>query len=282
MFGFRVAACLAALAIAAPAVADDSITVDCSRGNSVSEVLADKARAHKPLVIRVQGVCTEHLTINGDDVTLEGDGVGAGIAGSVTIDGARRAVIARLTITNPTGDGVTVENGATATIRENHIVNNGGFGVLLRNGAFALVNRNTLSHNGQTNRDASGILLLVGSTARGLRNVIEGNAFAGIEVADNGTYRSEGDVVTAAPSGRVAVNIYRASFADMRGTTVTGLVDLNQQSYLQVRNAAGFDPSHVAGEIRVSGGFSYLRLRSGVTFTGPLNCLPVSTCFIDP
>jgi parallel beta-helix repeat protein len=281
MYQFRVAGCLAALAIAAPAIGEDSNTVDCSNGGTIREALASKARKDK-LVLRVQGICREGVVIDRDDVTLEGDGSGATIIGSVTIDGGRRAMIARLTITNPTGDGVTVENGASATIRDNHIVNNGAYGLLVRNAAFALVNHNTLSHNGQTNTAGSGIGLFVGSTARGLKNVIEGNAFAGIEVADNSTYRSEGDLVTAAPAARAALNIYRASFADMRGTSVTGLVDLNQQSYFQVRNAPGFDTSNVTGQILVSGGFSYLRLRSGVLYTGPLNCLPVSICFIDP
>lgn len=282
MFRFRVAGCLAALVIAAPAVADDSKTVDCSRGKSVGEVLADKARRHKPLVLRVQGVCTEHVIIYGDDVTLEGDGVGAGIAGSVTIDGGRRAVIAGLAITNPTGDGVLVINGASAIIRDSNISDNGGSGLAVRNASFAQVERNVLSRNGRTITQASGIFLGIASTARGLDNVMEDNRNAGIEAGDNSTYRSDGDVFTAAPSGRAALDIYRASYVEVRRATVTGLVDLNQQSQFQVRNVAGFGASTVTGEIRVSGGFSFLRLRSGVVFTGPLNCVPWSICVVDP
>ena len=67
-----------------------------------------------------------------------------------------------------------------------------------------------------------------------------GNTNAGIEVGDNSTYRSEGDTVTSLPTGRVSLDVYRASLADVRGVTATGNVDVNQQSQLQVRNVAGF------------------------------------------
>lgn len=269
MFKYRITALVVALVIAAPTVADDgdkSITVNCNEGKTVGEVLAKKAGKDNPFVLRVQGICQEHVTINRDDVTLEGDG--GTIAGSVTIDGGRRAVIAHLTITNPTGDGVTVTNGGSATIRNNHIDNSSGYGVFLRNASFAIVNNNTMINNGvinPTNVDASGIGVAQGSTVRALENEIRENANTGIEVFDNSTYRSEGDIVarrTSAP-GRSAVDTYRAGYVDLRGVTVNGQVFVNQQSQLQVRNVAGFVPSTITGNISVSV-LSFLRLRAGV------------------
>lgn len=290
MLRFQVLTCSVALAIAAPVLAEQTVSVDCSRG-TISQALGDKAGKDKgALVLRVQGNCAEHVTIERDDVTLEGDGPGVTINGSVTINTGRRVVISNLTVTNGTGDGVTVVNGGSATIRDSQMIDNGGYGVSVRNAAFALVERTELSRNGRTNTEASGIFVGTGSMVRGLRNRMEGNANAGIEAGDNSTYRSEGDTVNAA-SGRVSLDIYRASLVDVRGVTATGNVDVNQQSQLQVRNVSGFVGSTITGNI-VVGALSFLRLRTGVVHAGARNCTSpagfstnlgnLSVCQIDP
>lgn len=276
----RILTCSVALAFAAPAVADQQMSVDCSTG-SIGEVLGNKGDKSKPLLLRVRGNCAEHVIIERDDVTLEGDGAGATITGSVTVDTGRRAVVANLTVWNATGDAVTVVNGGSATIRGSTIADNGGYGVSVRNGSFARVEDSVLSRNGRTNAEASGIFIGSGSMARGLRNTMESNANAGIDVADNSTYRSEGDTVTSLPSGRVSLDVYRASLADVRGVTATGNVDVNQQSQLQVRNVAGFVGSTISGNI-VVGALSFMRLRAGVVFNGARSCNPLSVCQIDP
>jgi hypothetical protein len=281
MHKLRVLTFFVGLAIAAPAVAAQDIIVDCSNG-TIGQVLGDKGDKSKPLVLRVRGNCSEHVVIERDDVTLEGDGAGMTITGSVTVDTGRRALISNLTVWNATGDGVTVVNGGSATIRASNIVDNGGYGVSVRNGAFARVEDSVLSRNGRTNTEASGIFVGTGSMARGLRNTMEGNANAAIEVGDNSTYRSEGDTVTSLPSGRVSLDVYRASLADVRGVTATGNVDVNQQSQFQVRNVAGFPPSTVTGNI-VVGAISFMRLRTGVVLNGARVCNgPFSVCQIDP
>lgn len=280
MLKVRVLTCSVALALAAPAVAAQQITVDCSAG-SIGQVLEDKSGKGKPLAVRVRGNCAEHVIIERDDVTLEGDGAGVTITGSVTVDTGRRAVISNLTVWNATGDGVTVVNGGSATIRGSNMLDNGGYGVSVRNGSFARVEDSLLSRNGRTNTQASGIFAGTGSTVRGLNNTMEGNANAGIEVGDNSTYRSEGDTVTSLPSGRVSLDVYRASLADVRGVTATGNVDVNQQSQLQVRNVAGFIGSSISGNIAV-GPLSFLRLRSGVAHTGTRNCGSGPGFFTNP
>ena len=276
----RVLTSCVVLALAAPALADQPIAVDCSSG-SIGQVLADKAHKGRPLVLRVLGNCAEHVLIDRDDVTLEGDGAGATITGSVTVNTGRRAVLAGLTVTNANGDGVTVLNGGSATIRHSHMVYNGGYGVSVRNGSFALLEDSVLSFNGRTNVEGSGIFVGTGSMARGLRNTMQSNANAGIDVADHSTYRSEGDTVTALPSGRVSLDIYRASLADVRGVTATGNVDVNQQSQFQVRNAAGFVGSTITGNIAVNAQ-SFMRLRSGVVHAGARNCGSGPGFFTNP
>ena len=258
------------------------LTVNCSEGKSIGGAIAGEG-GKQPLVLDVQGNCSEHVRIERDDVTLQGNGGAASITGSVTIDTGRRALIADLTVTNATGDGVTVVNGGSATIRGSTIADNGGYGVSVRNGSFVLAEDSVLSRNGRTNAEGSGIFAGTGSTVRSLRNTMEGNANAGIEVADHSTYRSEGDIVTSSPSGRVSLDVYRASLADMRGVTATGNVDVNQQSQLQVRNVAGFVGSTISGNIGV-GALSFMRLRTGVAHTGGRSCnsLAFAVCQVDP
>jgi len=258
------------------------LTVNCSEGKSIGGAIAGED-GKRPLVLDVQGNCSEHVRINRDDITLQGNGGGASITGSVTIETGHRALIAGLTVTNATGDGVTVVNGGSATIRGSNIVDNGGYGVSVRNASFALVEDSVLSRNGRTNPEGSGIFVGTGSTARGLRNTMESNANAGIDVADNSTYRSEGDSVTSSPSGRVSLDVYRASLADVRGVTATGNIDVNQQSQLQVRNVAGFVGSTIIGNIGV-GALSFMRLRTGVVHTGGRSCnsLAFAVCQVDP
>lgn len=240
------------------------LTVNCSEGKSISGAIAGED-GKQPLELHVYGHCPEHVLIKRDDVRLQGQ-AGA-VTTSVTIDGGRRIAVAGLTVTNPTGDGVTVVNGGAATIRDSWMVDNGGYGVSLRNGAFAIVERTEMSRNGRTNTEASGIFVGTGSMARGLRNTMQSNANAGIEVGDNSAYRSEGDTVSSSPSGRVSLDVYRASLVDVRGVTATGNVDVGQQSQLQVRNVAGFVGSTLTGDITV-GALSFLRLRAGVVHTG--------------
>lgn len=257
-------------------------TVNCNEGQSIAAAF-NQGGPFNSLVVIVQGTCNENVTITRDNVTLQGDPVVGGAVTAVTIDGARRVVVANLTITNESGDGLTVTNGGSATIRDNNIVGNGGYGIFLRNAAFALVNKNSLTNNGQTNPDASGIGVSIGSTVRALENEIRDNANTGIEVFDSSNYRSEGDIVAmrTSPPGLSAVNIYRAGFADLRRVSVDGLVDVNQQSQLQVRNVAGFPASTITGNISVSG-LSLLRLRSGVVHTGTRSCFPLTVCILDP
>jgi hypothetical protein len=259
------------------------ITVNCNEGKTIGGILAGEG-TKQPLVLRLQGTCAEHVNIGRDDVTLEDDG--STIAGSVTIDGAQRVVVDGLTITNPIGTGVTITNGGSATLQNNDISNNAAYGVFLRNASVAVVNNNKMINNGITGTDvdASGIGVAQASMVRASRNEIRENANTGIEVFDNSTYRGEGDIIamrTSSP-GRSAVDTFRAGLVDLRGVTVNGVVHVNQQSQLQVRNLAGAGGSStITGNINVSG-LSFLRLRSGVVRSSSmLSCVPLAICTCD-
>jgi parallel beta-helix repeat protein len=260
----------------------DTLAVDCGRGESIQDALGKK-KLDRPLIVVIRGACTENVTVAQDDVTLAGDG--GAITGAVTIDGARRAVLADLTISNPGGDGVTVANGASATLRNNRIDDNAGYGVFLRNAAFAIVNNNTMLRNGIVNPttiDASGIGVSMGSTVRATLNEIRENANTGVEVFDNSIYRSDGDTIamrTSAP-GRSAVDAFRAGHVELRGATVSGNVFLTQQSHVQVRNLEGLT-STITGNLSADG-LSFLRIRAGVVrVASAVGCGQLSICRCD-
>ena len=268
--GKHLVAVLGFLSAGLPAIAlgdndRDTRVVNCAAGGSIQDALAEK-KLDRALTLVIRGACTEHVTVTQDDVTLQGDG--GSVTGSVTVDGARRAVVADLGISNPTGTGVTITNGAAATLRNNRIDDSSGYGVFVRHASFALVNDNTMLRNGIVNNtdvDASGIGVAQGSMVRAARNQIGDNANTGIEVFDNSTYRGEGDSVAmrASAPGRSAVDTFRAGFADLRGATVSGHVFVNQQSHFQSRNLQGLPTTLSNGNIAVSG-LSFFRLRAGV------------------
>lgn len=272
----RLAVILVCILAPASATADnDTKVVDCSAGGSIQEAVGSKA-PDRPLTVVVRGTCLEGVAITRDDVSLIGEGGGPTIRGSITVDGARRAVIASLTVSNPAGDGITITNGGSATIRNNHVDDSTGYGLFLRHASFAIVNDNTFLRNGAVNpanADASGIGVAMGSVVRASRNEMSGNLNAGIEVFDNSTYRSEGD--TVAGNGRSAVDTFRSSYVDLRDVTAIGQVLVNQQSQLQARNV-GPQGSSFTGNINVNQ-LSFLRLRAGVArHTSALSCNAVT------
>ena len=272
----RLAVLLAFLFAPAFALADiDTKIVDCSRGGSIQEAVGSKGPG-RPLTVIVRGTCMEDVEITRDDVSLLGEG--GIINGSVRVDGARRLVIADLSVTNPGGDGVTITNGGSATVTRAEINDSFGYGLFLRDGSFAVVKDSKFLRNGIVNpasiNDASGIAVSTGSVVRASGNKIAENANAGIEVFDSSFYRSEGDEIAmrASAPGRSAVDAFRRGHIELRGATVSGNVFVNQQSHLQMRNAA-VQSTLSNGHIAVSG-LSFLRLRAGIQrrFPSTLSC----------
>jgi parallel beta-helix repeat protein len=259
---------IGSLLAAAPAMAPaQSIirVVDCASGASIQEAVG-KGNSGRPLVVVIQGACNQNVEIARDDVELRGE-ANASLTGSLEIRGARRAVVANLTLTNPAGDGVLVDDGAAVTLENNRINDSAGYGVFVRNASLALVNNNEMFRNGIVNSttiDASGIGVSMGSTVRARGNRIAENANSGIEIFDSSVYRSQGDSIamrTSAP-GRSAVDTFRGGHTELRDATVSGHVFVNQKSQLQVRNQ---DATSTLSDGNIQAGtLSFLRLRAGV------------------
>lgn len=229
---FRAAIPLTILGLLATGSANAAM-VDCSAGETVATALNGNGKT-----INIKGVCSNEpdalVTITKDDVTLAGITPDATIEGTVSIEGANRAVIENLTVTAP-GDGIYVSEGGSATIRNSVITGNEGLGIWVGNGAYAMIEFNEITGNGE-----DGIAVTRGGTVRSRENMIAGHSFAGVEVTQHGAFASQprsgeaGDNITAAP-GPFGVVVSRHSYVDLRDFTVDGNIRVTISSELDMR-----------------------------------------------
>ncbi len=229
---FKAAIPLTILGLFAAGTANATM-VDCSAGETIAAALNGNGKT-----INIKGVCSNEpdalVTIAKDDVTLAGITPDATIEGTVSIEGANRAVIENLTITAP-GDGIYVSEGGSATIRNSVITGNDSIGILVFNGAYAMIEFNEITGNGE-----DGIAVTRGGTVRSRENVIAGHSFAGVEVTQHGAFASQprsgeaGDAITAAP-GPFGVVASRHSYVDLRDFTIDGNIRVTISSELDMR-----------------------------------------------
>lgn len=169
-----------------------TFTVDCTAGETVSAALAQTAGRSNPVTIRITGRCVESVSVNRDDVTLEGAGAGAGIQGA-TLDvtplivRAQRVSIRQLALQG--GLGLVVRDGGSAGATNVMVTGsqtglNVTFNSLLiisdstieNNGSGALVGRDSFlsARNTTFRNNSSGIGLPLGR-AQFINSVIEGS-----------------------------------------------------------------------------------------------------------
>lgn len=168
-------------------------TVNCNEGQSIGEALK-QGGPFNPLVVIVQGTCTENVAITRDHLTFQGDG--GTVHGTITILGARGVVIRGLTVTG-SGAGVDGTGNAAFAVEDSILDRNDTDGIVVRNGAHATIERNTITNNGQAALPDSGrgILVVRGATAEIRGNTIEDNRSDGIGVFDNGFARVRENVI---------------------------------------------------------------------------------------
>ncbi len=264
------------------------VTVDCAAGDTIADALT-KAKAGKPLIVDIFGVCTENVTITKDDVTLSGGGTGT-VDGQITIDGARRVVIDGLTVTG-LGSGIEARANAAVTVRNSMIVNNTIHGIDVRQGAFVLIDGNTIRLNGHCEvlvRDSGNVRMLnntvesdqpkpsscnalVGAFRDARIRMRGGNSITGgpgpaVDIEHGSVWRQDGGHDTVV--GRVTV--FNLSHADLRDIDLTGDVNLGLNANLRMRDSV------LTGNVDI-GGRSLAQFRSSVTVSGTVTCFGSGT-----
>lgn len=141
-----IAGALALSAIGFAQSASSSVVVDCSAGASLQAAINAAAQN---TTLQLKGVCTGPVVITTDGLNLRG-GTTASINGmkqdAVTVNGARRILLAGLTITGG-NNGVVAENGAQITLQDSSVKGNALMGVQLESSSSATVTGGGVNSN---------------------------------------------------------------------------------------------------------------------------------------
>lgn len=270
------------------------VIVKCASGQTIAKALeADKQR---PLVVSVQGRCTENVTISRDDVTLQGDPTIGGIVtaadptrSTIFINAAKRVVIDNLTVTGGlTGiDGIsaafTVQRctikdneqdgirlaGGSALITENEIRANKRNGVNVTESGTARIGLTGQSEAGPnmiTENVGNGIVLNNGASGIMFGNTLKQNGGYGVMITRAIGHMIGGNIVEENRIGVFVGGHLRQGQADfpiggrdvVRGNTASGIIGYANAS-LEIWDAAISD--HPGPGISL--GFqAYLRIRN--------------------
>lgn len=281
------------------ASAEDKPTVrgvDCAKGQSVQRAI-DKAPGSSPLVVIIDGTCTENVRIFRDRVELRGHADGGRIVGSnqdetLFIKGASNISIVSLTIT---GDNTGVNTHASdVAILNSSIDDNALRGIEAEDNSYVMVEDSSISDNGELGIELTqSVLDLSGFVA------IRNNGSEGITAKQTSAVDVEGSPVTVEDNGDAGIRLAGNSNLSAGGLLVTG----NAGPGLSVESGSSADIgestiSSTAGdgllltlqalaeisESEISGGVTLLRdsgiiLRDNTVISGGLLCAGAESSF---
>ena len=135
--------------------------------------------------IDVRGHCEEVVTIERDDVTIDGDGEAT--VGGFYVQGGRRITLAALTVTGP-GTGIEVARGDVKVV-DVTLADNAEFGLFLGHGSSAVLESSTISGNsiGLTVRNGSNVIINESDISNNYETGIETWNAASVVVDDYST-----------------------------------------------------------------------------------------------
>lgn len=198
-----------------------SVTVDCSAGQSVNQALQDNADALH-LEVDINGVCTESVNVQQDNVTLKAVAPGDGIqapsadAAAINLDAVRHAVLQGLTLT---GGGAGIDAGDALFFAQDVHISGAKSGVRAGNNSVGFLGNVTID-GCQTGIDAGGAQLNVGGGS------ITGCTGFGVTAHDGGSVQLNGGVVVTGGWQNVVaayggtVQIGAATISDASNTNV--------------------------------------------------------------
>ena len=161
------------------------VTVNCALGETIAKALT-LGDERKPMLVVVQGVCRESVTVGRSDVTLRG-AAGGSVSGpdsgvdAIAVTG-NRVTIEGLTVTGGL-NGIVGNGAAGLTVRNSVVEGTSRTGITYRNGASGLVEGCTIRLNP---RDG---LAVEASHASILDSTVTANARLGVVVTNGGSAR---------------------------------------------------------------------------------------------
>ena len=200
-----------------------TLTVDCSRGQSLQSVLRF---AFPGSTIVVKGTCVGPFTITTDGLQLDGRGTGTLNGGGkdvITINGAQRVVLTGLTVTGG-ANGVVAENAAQVSLLNDLVKQNAATGIAAQSNSAVTVSGGSTSQNGLHGIDieATSSLVVTGTYAS------TGNGVFGINV-NNGS-----SITLTAATLSVSTNTLGVQLGTNASGFLDGLSTLNSSNNFTV------------------------------------------------
>jgi hypothetical protein len=235
---------LLALTVSAPARAEEGgkiVKVDCARGETIAGAL-DRGK-EKLVLVLVKGICNESVTVELNDVTLQGDplAAGSGVNGpdptvdAIVVTGSR-VTLEGLTITGGR-NGVGANGAPGLTIRNATVQGTGRTGIVYAFGASGVVDGCTVRINP---RDG---VAVEAAQATIVNSTVTQNARAGILVTNNGSARIGVDNRNAAAGNTIALNGSNGVHVSLGSAA---FIAMNQI------NGNGTDPAGALGRVGVN------------------------------
>jgi hypothetical protein len=221
---------LLAFSSGAQAAEPKTVVVDCASGETIARALT-RGDERKPLVVRVNGSCIEHVLIDRDDVTLAAGAAAATVSGpdpatDVIRVTASRVAIEGLTVTGGR-NGITADGASRFMVRNAVVQNTGRNGITYAHGSSGVVDGSTVTGNG---RDG---VAVDSASATVVNSQVNLNARMGIGVFNNGSARigidnrndPGGNVISANASNGIHIVFGSSAFIAMNQITGNGTSD---------------------------------------------------------
>jgi len=217
-----------------------TVFVDCDNGGTIGNALKLGAD-WKAIIITVKGTCHENITIQRDDVTLQGygdmggtvTGVGAGRS-TIQINGARRISLENLHLTAGQSSGIVGFNGASFTVNNSTIDLNGESGVAVILNSSAIINDVKVLGNGRNG------VYVEDSDATVMNCAIEDNVSSGVRVTGTAHARIGINIIDDTGSNTIkgnsadGISVYNCADAFIYGNEISD----NGRSGVDIANAS--------------------------------------------
>lgn len=247
---------LTANAVARAAEPTMEVTVNCAQGETIAKALT-LGDERKPMLVVVQGVCRESVTVGRSDVTLRGDALGSGVSGpdpdvaTIAVTGSRVAIHG-LTVTGGLY-GIAAEGAEGLTVRNSTIENTGRTGVVYRYGASGLIDGCTIRSN---SRDG---LVVEAAHAAILNSTVTENARVGIVVYNGASARIGIDAANSPGGNTISLNGQNGILVTSGSSAVIAMNQINGN---------GTVPGGVLGQIGVNVSNASADIAGGNTISG--------------
>lgn len=207
--------------LAAPAFAFDAITltVDCARGQSITQALKLADNLRRPLVLVVKGTCNENIKIDRDDVSLKGDPQAGGTINAssadsaITVSGAHRILIDRLNVRGGNPRGISLVGGSNVDISNSDIQSAVSHGINVQGTGAVNITNCSVQYAGR-----SGISITQGSVVIS-NSQITSNLGYGVRVQQRASVTVNNSNIASNAYSGFDVNMSQVTIS---GTSITG------------------------------------------------------------